>query len=371
MIEMPAPTSRAPHRIDTAIFTFAVLLLLFALGVWFGLTFLWPVRSGTLPGIGQLGVVTAARQAQNAAIQAHIDALRAGLKGDICKVDRSLIPGADGLDPKAPVAPSAVPPPQAGQPPFKGNLADLLDQATVLIIAGDPGKNSLEQGSGFFISPSLIVTNNHVVANADPNQILVFNDKVGKPLQAKLIASTGTDAIGGPDFAVLQVDPQNGVQPLALTSSVAQLQAVTAAGFPAFEGAADRQYTALMHGDLSQGVPSVDLTNGEISAIQTSDAGLKILPHTALISPGNSGGPLADQCGRVVGIDTFENVDTSDAVHLNYALEANALADFLAAKQIPVTMLSDACTGPAPAQAAPAQVAPAQPAAAQHPASPQ
>jgi serine protease Do len=352
--------SRAPRRIDNAIFIFAVLLLLFALGAWFGLTFLWPVRSGTLPGIGQLGAVTAARQSQNAAIQAHIDALRAGLKGDICKIDRNLIPGADGLNPKTPVAPSAVPPRQAGQPPFKGNLADLLDQATVLIIAGNPAKNSLEQGSGFFISPSLIVTNNHVIADADPNQILVFNDKIDKPLHAKLVASTGTDAIGGPDFAVLQVDPQNGVQPLALTFSVAQLQAVTAAGFPAFEGATDRQYAALMHGDLTQGVPSVDLTNGEISAIQTSNAGLKMLPHTAMISPGNSGGPLADQCGRVVGIDTFENVDTSDAVHLNYALEAGALAEFLAAKQIPVTMQSNGCTGPAPAPAAPAQAAPPQ-----------
>jgi S1-C subfamily serine protease len=346
------------RRIDSAIFLFAILLLLFALGAWFGLTFLWPVRAGTLPGIGQLGAVTAARESQNAAIQTRIDILRAGLKGDICKVDRSLIPGADGLTPQTPIAPSAVPPPQAGQLPFKGNLADLLDQATVLIIAGDSANKNMEQGSGFFISPSLIVTNNHVIANADPDQILVFNAKIGKPLQAKLVASTGTDAIGGPDFAVLQVEPQTAVQPLALTSSVAQLQSVTAAGFPAFEGATDRQYAALMNGDLSLGVPSVDLTTGEISAIQTSNAGLKILPHTAMISPGNSGGPLADQCGRVVGIDTFENVDTSDAVHLNYALEANALAGFLGANQMPVTIQTDGCTGPATPQASPPQEAP-------------
>jgi S1-C subfamily serine protease len=115
-----------------------------------------------------------------------------------------------------------------------------------------------------------------------------------------------------------------------------------------------------MHGDLSLGVPSVDLTNGEVSAIQTSNAGLKILPHTAMISPGNSGGPLADQCGRVVGIDTFEDVDTSDAVHLNYALEADALAEFLAAKQIPVTMQSNICTGPASVQSAAGPGGPAQ-----------
>ena len=348
---MPNNGSARPRALEYFAFGFAVFVLLFAIGMWLGLSFIWPARIGAMPGLDQLGAVNAARDAQNQALQAHIDALKAGLQGNICLVDPKLI-GPGGIDHKAPVSPGNLPPPKQGEnkPKFKGDLADLLDQATVMVIAPSAtNSHEFEQGSGFFISSSLIMTNDHVIAGAIPNQILIFNDKMPKPLVAQLLASTGTEATGGPDFAVLRVAPQPAIQPLALTSAVTQLQPVTAAGFPAAEESSDQKYEALLHGDLSSGVPSVDLTDGEISAIQTSELGSKILPHTAQISKCNSGGPLVDQCGRVVGIDTFEGVYTDEAVHLNYALEAADVARFLNSKQVDEPLLSDACSGAQPA----------------------
>ena len=173
---------------------------------------------------------------------------------------------------------------------------------------------------------------------------------LGKPVQASVTASSGPPQIGGPDYAVLAVPPQMNIQPLALTTSVTQLEPVVAAGFPGAEEEMDRSFELLLNGAAST-VPPVILTDGRISAIQTSDVGYKILPHTAQISKGNSGGPLVDQCGRVVGIDTFESVQQDEAVHLNYALEASDAAAFLKSKHINATVVNGACTGAAAARA--------------------
>lgn len=347
-----------PLRLEYFAFGFVLALLAAALGIWLGLQF-WPGSSGELPGLTDLNQIIAARQAENEALQAQIDSLRAAMKGDICKVDPGKLPAAPDtvVNQQAQVPPAQLPSPPNGQQPFTGNLAQLLNQATVLIVAPSarhPG--SLEVGTGFFIAPDTIMTNDHVIQDADPKKVFVFSTALGKPVQASVTASSGPPQIGGPDYAVLAVPAQPNIQPLALTTSVTQLEPVVAAGFPGAEEEMDRRFKALLSGDAST-VPPVILTDGRISAIQTSDVGYKILPHTAMISKGNSGGPLVDQCGRVVGIDTFEGVHQDEAVHLNYALEASEAADFLKSKQINVTVVNDACTSAAPIPARPAQPA--------------
>jgi len=42
-----------------------------------------------------------------------------------------------------------------------------------------------------------------------------------------------------------------------------------------------------------------------------------------------SGGPLVDACGRLVAINTFVNVDQSQAAKINYAIRTDAVARFL------------------------------------------
>ncbi len=72
------------------------------------------------------------------------------------------------------------------------------------------------------------------------------------------------------------------------------------------------------------------VTDGIISQIRNQD-GYKVVQTTAPISPGNSGGPLFNEQGEVVGIITFTKQDTARrAQNLNYAVaidEARPLLD--------------------------------------------
>jgi hypothetical protein len=106
-----------------------------------------------------------------------------------------------------------------------------------------------------------------------------------------------------------------------------------------------------------------------VTVIQQAAQDLPVIIHTANISPGNSGGPLIDSCGRVVGVNTFIRVDQESSSRLNYALQASALATFLGEQGVPHRLLDDACQPrvaeaapqPAPDPAAAEEATPAEP----------
>ncbi len=317
---------------------------------------------------------TARREAENAALQAQIDAARHALTANICAAGAPQVPGT--VAPDTPIAPAMRPPAPQGAAPFQGTLVELLRQATVLVLV--PKGDGLSMGTGFFIGPQRVVTNRHVVETAGPDGIVVVNAKLGRPMRATVVAQTPSSVIYNPDVAVLQVPDASAIQPLSFTRTVGQLDTVVAAGFPGVLMRADDNFARLLHGDLAA-MPSVILTDGRINAVQTAPTGMPILPHSAQIAPGNSGGPLVDTCGRVVGINTFVNVAAEQAVHINYAEKSDAVLDFLHASQVAAAESASPCVPgggdqiagaappapapPAPAQPAPVPAAPAPPAA--------
>jgi len=171
---------------------------------------------------------------------------------------------------------------------------------------------------------------------------VVVNEKLGRPMRASILAETPDSEIYHPDVAVLQVPDAPAIQPLSFTRTIGQLDTVVAAGFPGVLMSADDSFSRLLQGDLAA-MPSVILTDGRINAVQTASTGMPILPHSAQIAPGNSGGPLVDACGRVVGINTFVNVSAAEAVHINYAEKSDAVLDFLQDKQVPATESAGPC----------------------------
>jgi S1-C subfamily serine protease len=216
-------------------------------------------------------------------------------------------------------------------------LAAQLDSSVVLIV----GKHSL--GSGFFISPDLIVTNRHVVDAEAGSSLWVTNRVMKKIVEAKLVIKSPSSNIMQADFAVLRLTtPVPATTALTIVKDPVRLSSVVAAGYPGVVVRTDASLKNLLNGNSGQ-APETVLTIGEVSVVQPQENGIKLVIHTAEISPGNSGGPLVDQCGRVVGVNTF----VMEADHANskilYSLSAETLQDFLTIHSIPFKTTAEAC----------------------------
>jgi S1-C subfamily serine protease len=216
-------------------------------------------------------------------------------------------------------------------------LTALLDSSVVLIL----GKKS--HGSGFFVAPNLIVTNSHVVEEDEPDGFWITSKALGKVVNAKVIRKTVKSEVGQTDFAVLRVAANVNGTPLAISEEdVTRLSPVIAAGFPGIIVRTDPRLNRLFNGDPRQ-APETVLTPGEVSVTQPQSNGIKLIIHTADISAGNSGGPLVDRCGRVVGVNTFIAKSTDYSARVLYALSSSNLAFFLRLNNIAFTSVTDIC----------------------------
>jgi S1-C subfamily serine protease len=299
------------------------------------------------------GIVAQTRQT----LERRLEALQTMLRQGTCVTDGPANnhatnagpagPGA-GLSPARPpaaqplVPPSperlATPPAAGGQPT---NLVAHLDRVTALIVAPKRDGEGGSFGTGFFINDRQLVTNRHVVEEGNPSRIFVVSKAFGRAIEGRVTASSRSSEIGSNDFAVVEIAEAQGT-PITLTNTVTRGDSVVAAGFPGFVMRTDQMFKRLMEGNLSS-VPDPVVTQGWVTATQTSEHGLPVLVHGATISQGNSGGPLTDLCGRVVGVNTYGSVDAENALRLNFALHAEGLRKFLDDRHITYTKDDTAC----------------------------
>lgn len=228
---------------------------------------------------------------------------------------------------------------------FQGSLPDLLEKSTVFILVktkDDNGDDAIAAGSGFFVTPDTIVTNRHVVEGSD-GTVLVTNKTLGQFKKAHIVSiSSPSSDVNSFDLAVLKVEDAPPQQPLSFSLEAQPLQTVVAAGYPGIIIRQDGALKRLAQGDVNA-IPGVILTKGEINAIQENSKGEKIMPHSAAVSPGNSGGELVDLCGRVVGVNTFVTMDSETSSHSNYAQKSDSIVKALQGANIPIQVQSGAC----------------------------
>lgn len=169
------------------------------------------------------------------------------------------------------------------------------------------GQEQTAQGSGFVYDRNgTIVTNQHVVDGASSVSIRFWN---GRTYEAEIV---GTDP--STDLAVLDVDaPDSLLVPLALGNSgaLAVGDAVAAIGSPfGLEGTLTTGVVSALHRQMT--APN-DFTITD--SIQTD----------AAINHGNSGGPLLDARGRVVGVNAQIESDSGGNDGIGFAIPSNTV----------------------------------------------
>lgn len=210
------------------------------------------------------------------------------------------------------------------------SVHDLSEQATVFVIV--PGPEGLSLGTGFFIAEGLVVTNRHVAGNRG-NRALIINKTLGRLVEARMVAG----GLGRRDYAVLSTEPVGSVIPLKFSLKAKRGDRVGAWGYPGFVIGSDPQLAQLNEGEFSA-APEVVFSSGEISAIHPTDPPMII--HSAVISQGNSGGPLVNERGEVLGINTLIKLDDPSQSNRqsSHALSASDLVNFLQTNNIPHTV---------------------------------
>lgn len=380
----------------------------------FSLILLWLLLPGTRlfppPSLrlADEGAALAILEEGNRALAERERALEDGLATAVCTVEGDLILPSDGRMPDgllppaaartaspedARLSPSSLLPPdprqiavaqdrperrEDGLPVSQQETTDLLSliesQTALVLVAGRTGSGT---GSGFFVAPDLLLTNFHVIEQVltDGGDVFVTSESLGDILRGEVVAFDGPLEVSGRDFALLRIE--GAAQPyytLRSSDETMRLQNVIAAGYPGALLETDNSFAGLLSGQAGA-IPSVSVTDGIVNVEQDfGPQAMRVVVHTAMISPGNSGGPLVDYCGRVVGINTFGR--SAESRQLNFALTSTDLLRFLdeagaaasangsACAPVPIGTSGDAAEAPAntdvDAGGAPAPDAPVQ-----------
>jgi Flp pilus assembly protein TadD len=175
-------------------------------------------------------------------------------------------------------------------------LVRRVKPAVVAILTYDAKGNTLLSGSGFFIRPGQVVTNLHVIEGARRAEVKTLDGK-GRiyPVDGVL----GTDEEG--DLAILGVNvPAEHARAVEMTTNVPEEgERVFVIGNP-----------LRLEGSISDGI---------VSAVREVPNLGRIIQITAPVSHGNSGSPLFNMKGQVVGVVTIK---VTNGQNINLAISA-------------------------------------------------
>lgn len=167
-------------------------------------------------------------------------------------------------------------------------------------------KMQVSSGSGFFVSgDGLVITNKHVVADIEAEYTVIMND--GRKIGAKILARDPLQ-----DIAILKVDGDKyNFIPLGDSDKLKIGQSVIAIGnaLGEFQNTVSKGIISGLHRDV--------IASGGLAGTEELQ---ELIQTDAAINQGNSGGPLLDLSGRVIGINTAM---AQGAENVGFALPIN------------------------------------------------
>ncbi len=184
---------------------------------------------------------------------------------------------------------------------------------------GDKSRRIVSSGSGIIIDgQGHVVTNNHVVATCPELRVI---DAANESVAATVIARDGTN-----DLALLKAAHHWPASASFLDGGdLRQGESVVVAGYPL--------------GTLLSS--SMSVTTGSLTSLTGPRDDSRLLQVTAPVQPGNSGGPLLDASGAVIGVvtGTLNGMVLAVATgtlpqNVNFALKAAVVRTFLDANRI-------------------------------------
>lgn len=205
------------------------------------------------------------------------------------------------------------------------------------------------RGTGFFIGqkgsdPQYLITNHHVIENylyvgggrrENQSRLYVMLSKDDKE-EAYVV-----DYDEKVDLAVLRLaNATSERKPLCIQEEFYVGDQVYAVGFPSLSD-------ETIDSTSSFGIEDASVASGAINrVIAESGTGIPLIQMDATIYGGNSGGPLVDTMGNVIGINTLRSAKSEN---MNYAISVEELIPILKRNNIPYDIASNS-TPPAPSE---------------------
>ena len=242
-----------------------------------------------------LGLALALAQSLPAAAQ--------GVPDSFADLAEKLSPAVVNITTSTTVAAPSIPGPMVPEgSPFEDFFRDFGNPGP-----GGPARRSQALGSGFLISEDgYIVTNNHVIDGADEIEIEFFS---GKRLPASVV---GTDR--NTDLALLKVESD---EPLPFVS------------FGDSDVMRVGDWVIAVGNPLGQGF---SVSAGIVSARNRELAGTydDFIQTDAAINRGNSGGPLFNMDGQVIGVNTAILSPNGGSIGIGFAMSSAVVSDVVA-----------------------------------------
>lgn len=241
-----------------------------------------------------------------------------------------LFPGGPArpvVAPKAPASPRDAGNAIAAQNLSPATLKRVKRATTFIRVTRGGGQDQDGTGSGFFVGPGIVMTNAHVVGMLAPN--------AAEPRRIELVLNSGEELEAKYTGRVLAVDRENDLalirlsaesnpgwpEPLSIVdgSRLIETQPVFIFGFP-------------LGSSLGK---AITVAESRVSSLRRDPSGtLNRIQVNGGMHPGNSGGPVVDADGNVVGVAVSIIRDTS----INFAVAGERALQFLGGQVKTVTL---------------------------------